>query len=288
MNPLHPMRYLHTIHAAPDCQRLRQIYMDLFGGIVFHEGYYAPEDRDAALLYVADHMIEVMAPRDPDDLNYMYARYLQKTGPSFHSISFGIADVAAAQARCRELGVLISTEGPGLIFLHPKSTGGIIMEITDNMMPNDPWDLPNWRRDWASGRPDRPHALAHVVCAPRNATAAVAFLVNVLDGEVQGSETVDWPERAKATAVKVADITLLVLEPEDGENGPLASFAASPNSGVYALAWNVTDPKAAATHLGDNHTAKLSVHSLAAGAQYTHELLLDGARHWFVRQDHED
>jgi 4-hydroxyphenylpyruvate dioxygenase-like putative hemolysin len=282
-NPLHPTRYLHTIHAAPECERLRHIYTDVFGGITFHESYYPPEDRDAALIYVADHMIEVMAPRHVDDMSFMYARYLAKAGSGYHSISFRVDDVPAARKRCDELGVRINTEGPGLIFLHPKSTGGLIMELTDHRMPNDPWDLPNWRRDWAAGRPDRPHALTHIVCAPRDPQAAVRFLVEALDGAAHESVTVDWPERATATRVDVADMTLLVLEPADREAGPLARFANGPNGGVYALAWKVADPQATAARLADNHTCNLTAEPAPAGSGYTHALLLDGARHWFVK-----
>ena len=122
-NPLHPTRYLHTIHAAPECERLRQIYTHVFGGITFHESYFEPQDRDAALLYVADHMIEVMSPRHIEDLGFMYARYLAKAGSGYHSISFHIEDVASGRAHCDKLGIKINTHGPGLIFLHPKSTG---------------------------------------------------------------------------------------------------------------------------------------------------------------------
>ena len=282
MYELTPLRYLHTIHAAPECERLRHIYTDVFGGITFHESYYPPEDRDAALIYVADHMIEVMSPRHVDDMSFMYARYLAKAGPGYHSISFRVADVPLARARCDELGVLINTEGPGLIFLHPKSTGGLIMELTDHMMPNDPWDLPNWRRDWAVGRADRPHALAHIVCAPRYPEAAVRFLVQALGGTALTPHAVDWPERATATRVDVADITLVVLDPADKEVGPLARFANGTNGGVYALAWSLADPEAAARRFADNHTASLPAQSLGAGSGYTHEVVLDGARHWVV------
>ena len=221
-NPLHPTRYLHTIHAAPECDRLRQIYTHVFGGITFHESYFAPQDRDAALLYVADHMIEVMAPRHVDDMNFMYARYLAKAGAGYHSISFRIDDVRAGRERCDELGVKINTEGPGLIFLHPKSTGGLIMELTEHRMPNDPWDLPNWRRDWAAGRPAKPHALAHIVCAPRYPEDALKFLVEVLDGKAGPARTIAWPELAKATPVEVADMTLLILQPEESQRGACA------------------------------------------------------------------
>ena len=279
MTELTPLRYLHTIHAAPECERLRHIYTHVFGGITFHESYYPPEDRDAALLYVADHMIEVMSPRHVGDMNFMYARYLAKAGPGYHSISFRVKDVPAARARCDALGVLINTEGPGLIFLHPKSTGGLIMELTDHLMPNDPWDLPNWRRDWAMGRHDRPHALAHIVCAPRFPAAAVRFLVDVLGGKAHAHAAVAWPERATATRVDVADITLVILAPDD-PSGEIARFANGTNGGVYALAWSVADPQAAAARYADNHTCNLHAHP--AHGDYTHEVLLDGARHWFA------
>jgi hypothetical protein len=281
--PLTPLRYLHTIHAAPGCSRLRNIYLDVFGGITFSEGYYAPEDRDAALIYVADHMIEVMSPRNVEDMRFMYARYLAKTGPGYHSISFRVTDCEVAHARCNELGVLINTTGPGLIFLHPKSTGGIIMELTDHRMPNDPWDLPNWRRDWAAGRPARPHALSHIVCAPRQPRAAIRFLVDVLEGTAGEARQIEWPQPAMATPVKVADATLLVLEPLDANAGPLVEFSTGPNGGVYALAWQVADPEAAAQWFGNNHTGNIPSEPLPGGTAYSHAFILDGARHWFVR-----
>ena len=283
-NPLQPLRYLHTIHAVPECERMRQIYTDVFGGITFHEGYFAPQDRDAALQYVADHMIEVMSPRDNDDMRFMYARYLAKAGPGYHSISFRVADVEAAHARCDELGIQINTTGPGLIFLHPKSTGGLIMELTDHRMPNDPWDLPNWRRDWAVGRPTRPHALAHIVCTPRQPQAAIRFLVDALDGKAHAPETIAWPEPATATRIDVADIALLVLEPADPATSAITAFANGPNGGVYALAWKVADPAGAADWFSKgNFIAQLDVETLANGGQYTHALTVDGARHWFVQ-----
>jgi hypothetical protein len=281
-NPLRPTRYLHTIHAAPECDRLRQIYTHVFGGITFHESYFAPQDRDAALLYVGDHMIEVMSPRQSDDMGFMYARYLAKAGSGYHSISFHIDDVHAGRARCDEIGIEINTEGPGLIFLHPKSTGGLIMELTEHRMPNDPWDLPNWRRDWACGRPAKPHALAHIVCAPRFPEDALRFLVDVLEGTAGEPQTVNWPEAAKATFVKIADISLVILQPGD-RNGPLTQFGSRTNGGVYALAWRVADPVQMRTWFADNAIFQVSAAPLVADSgPYTHEVVLDGARHWFI------
>jgi catechol 2,3-dioxygenase-like lactoylglutathione lyase family enzyme len=208
----------------------------------------------------------------------MFARYLQKMGPSYHSISFGIADTVAGNERCKELGILINTAWPGLLFLHPKSTGGIIMELTDHKMPNDPWDLPHWRRDWAAGRPTRPHALAHIVCAPRDPAAAIAFFVNVLGGKAHEAYEVNWPQRATATPVTVADGDLLILDPADRSSGPVADFVNGPNTGVYALAWRVGDREGATKWFRDN---AIDVEPIANGGAYSHEMTIDGARHWF-------
>jgi hypothetical protein len=276
---LRAKRLLHTIHAALACERLRQLYCGVFGGIVFHENYYGPEDRDAALLYVADHMIEVMSPRHTEDERFMFARYLKKMGASYHSTSFAVADCEAAHERCKELGILINTTGPGLLFLHPKSTGGIVMELTDHKMPNDPWDLPHWRRDWAQGRPTRPHALAHLVCVPRNPAAAVGFLVEVLGGKAHQSYALDWPQRATATPVEVADGNFLILDPTDRSAGKLAEFISGPNAGVYALAWRLADKNGAAKWFAEND---LAVEPITGDVAYTHEITVDGARHWIV------
>lgn len=278
--PLRAMRYLHTIHAALSCEKLRQLYCAAFGGIVFAENYYEPEDRDAALLYVADHMIEVMSPRHPGDHNFMFARFLDKIGPSYHSISFAVPDAAAALDRCGELGLRISTTGPGLLMLHPKSTGGIIVELTHHQMPNDPGVLPHWRRDWAEGRPNRPHALAYIVCAPRQPMAAITFLVDVLGGTARSSFPIDWPQRATATPVDVADAKLLILDPTDRSDGALANFMSAPNAGVYALAWRVADSDGARTWFAQ-HGVQLE--RTRQDGTCTHEATIDGARHWFIQ-----
>jgi hypothetical protein len=277
-NALRPSRYLHTIHAAPECERLRGLYTDAFGGIVFHESYYPPEDRDAALLYVADHMIEVMSPRDPENMAFMYARYLAKAGPGYHSTSFRVADAEAAHRRCDELGIAINTKGPGLIFLHPRSTGGLIMELTDHRMPNDPWDLPNWPRDWAQGRADRPHALDAIVCAPRDPATAIAFLCGPLEGVAGEQFAIEWPQRASVTPVAVADARLLVLTPEDRSAGPLPTFSNGPNGGVYALAWNVADLGAAERWFAGKG---LPLEAINGAGDWSRGLLLDGAWHLF-------
>ena len=87
------------------------------------------------------------------------------------------------------------------------------------------------------------------------------------------------PESATATRIEVADISLVILEPDDREKGPLARFANGPNGGVYALAWQVGDAKAAAEWFASNG---ITVDPLPGETGYNHAVMLDGARHWLV------
>ncbi len=49
-------RVIHTIHAVSNIAACRAKYLDILGGLIFAEGYFEAEDRDMALLYVANYM----------------------------------------------------------------------------------------------------------------------------------------------------------------------------------------------------------------------------------------
>ena len=67
------------------------------------------------------------------------SRFLEKRGPGIHHIAFKVDDLEATLARLREAGVTLidATPRPGafgkrIAFLHPKSTGGILIELCDD------------------------------------------------------------------------------------------------------------------------------------------------------------
>lgn len=268
-------RILHTIHAARDADALRRTYLDAFGGLAFAESYHEGEDRDMTLLYVADHMVEPMAPRRPDAADTMLSRYLAKYGEGWHSTSIQVADAALAAQIVRDSGATLTTNYPGFFFVHPDATGGIVFEVTDYAMTNDPKDEPSWNPDWAAARAHQPKRLDAVVCCVRDAEKSVAFFTGVLDGTVTERGTIDWPQSAAFTRLSVGDGDLLLLEPDANADGPLSAFLAAPNSGVYALSWRVSDVERASAGMRD---CGLSVTPMPSGA----EIALAGARHWFL------
>jgi methylmalonyl-CoA/ethylmalonyl-CoA epimerase len=97
-----------------------------------------PERADGAAivsLAFGDVAVELLEPVDPDG---PIARFLAKRGPGIHHICYRVADLDLALARCRAAGYrLIDAEprrgagGRRIAFLHPKATGGILLELTD-------------------------------------------------------------------------------------------------------------------------------------------------------------
>jgi methylmalonyl-CoA/ethylmalonyl-CoA epimerase len=67
------------------------------------------------------------------------AKFVAKRGPGIHHICFSVDDLDATLARCREKGVRliddnprVGAEGKRIAFLHPASTAGILIELTES------------------------------------------------------------------------------------------------------------------------------------------------------------
>ncbi|MBW8783040.1 MAG: lactoylglutathione lyase, partial [Novosphingobium sp.] len=130
-------RIIHTIHATTDIYGCRLLYQDALGGLVFAENYFPAEDRDAALLYVTNHMVEPMAPRDPANLEKPFARMTAKIGQAFHSFEIKVADGKAASQAFRDAGAKTASDYGFFFFVRPESTGGVLLEVCEVPMPND-------------------------------------------------------------------------------------------------------------------------------------------------------
>lgn len=93
-----------------------------------------PEQRvDVAFLPVGESSIELLQPTDNES---GVARYLQKRGPGMHHICLEVDDINATLARLKAANVPLIDEEPQvgsggkkLAFIHPKGTGGVLVEL---------------------------------------------------------------------------------------------------------------------------------------------------------------
>ena len=71
--------------------------------------------------------IEVVAPTDAEG---PVARALDSRGEGIHTIAFAVDDLAATTAAMKEAGAQLIGEGGPQVFVHPKSTHGVLLQLT--------------------------------------------------------------------------------------------------------------------------------------------------------------
>lgn len=83
--------------------------------------------------------LELLEPRSAE---HTVAKFLEKRGPGLHHVSLDVADIDGALAACREAGVRLIDEKPRpgahgtqVAFLHPKSLGGVLLELCGGAEP---------------------------------------------------------------------------------------------------------------------------------------------------------
>ncbi|HET7374910.1 MAG TPA: methylmalonyl-CoA epimerase [Gemmatimonadaceae bacterium] len=86
-------------------------------------------------LTAGESLVELLEAESPDS---PIAKFVAKRGPGIHHICFAVDDLDDALARCREHGVRVidetprvGAEGKRIAFLHPSSTSGVLIELTE-------------------------------------------------------------------------------------------------------------------------------------------------------------
>jgi methylmalonyl-CoA epimerase len=97
------------------------------------------DDADGARiagLAAGDALVELLEPESPDS---PVGKFIDRRGPGIHHICFVVDDLTAALERCRSSGIRlidetprVGAEGKRIAFLHPKSTGGVLVELTED------------------------------------------------------------------------------------------------------------------------------------------------------------
>ena len=96
------------------------------------------DDADGARIdgmTAGEPLVELLEAESPDS---PIGRFVAKRGPGIHHICFTVDDLDAALARCRDAGVRLIDESPRIgaekkriAFLHPASTAGVLVELSE-------------------------------------------------------------------------------------------------------------------------------------------------------------
>ncbi len=124
----------HVALAVKDIDESLAFYGDVFGIGPAEVEDIEDQGVRATLIRVGGSQLELIQPVDP---NGGVARFIERRGEGLHHICFEVEDLQAALDRLAERGIALIDGAPreglsGMIaFLHPRSTGGVLIELVD-------------------------------------------------------------------------------------------------------------------------------------------------------------
>src|SRR6195952_4078808 len=126
----------HVGLAVPHLDAAITFHTDILGGTLTHRETNADQGVDEAMIsYSSGAQIQLLAPSGPSST---IGRFLDRNGPGLQQLAYRVTDVEAVSAslRARGLRLLYDTPRPGtagsrIHFLHPKDTGGVLVELVE-------------------------------------------------------------------------------------------------------------------------------------------------------------
>ncbi len=125
----------HIGIAVSDLEKSINFYRDQMG-LEFKGTEIVDEQKvKVAFFPVGESKIELLEPTDP---NGPVGKYIEKKGEGVHHLSFRVSNIEAKLEQLKEQGVALIDETPRygaggakIAFLHPKSTGGVLVELCE-------------------------------------------------------------------------------------------------------------------------------------------------------------
>lgn len=130
----------HVGVAVPDLDSAISFYRDNFGLVCAHEETNAEQGvREAMLRAPGDDgsgtAVQLLAPLDETST---IAKFIGRNGPGLQQLAYRVVDVEAAADALRARGLRLlydtarrGTAGSKVNFLHPKDTGGVLVELVE-------------------------------------------------------------------------------------------------------------------------------------------------------------
>jgi methylmalonyl-CoA/ethylmalonyl-CoA epimerase len=130
-------RLTHVGIAVKKLEASSELFSKLFDLKERHTEEVAEQKVRVSFFRIGDGGIELLEPTSADS---PIARFIEKRGEGVHHLSFEVDDLDAEIARLKREGFQMIDETPRagadgyrVAFLHPKSTNGVLVEISQKM-----------------------------------------------------------------------------------------------------------------------------------------------------------
>jgi methylmalonyl-CoA/ethylmalonyl-CoA epimerase len=123
----------HVAVLVPDLEEALGFWQDQLGLSLDHVETISSMEVKIAFLPLGESEIELVQPTSEDS---GLAKFLNKRGPGLHHICIEVEDIAAklVELQSRDVRLIdkepvLMDDGRQLAFIHPKSTGGVLLEL---------------------------------------------------------------------------------------------------------------------------------------------------------------
>jgi len=134
-------RISHIAIVVPELEGALSFWVEILGLPLSYVEHVPDQDVDIAFLPSGESEIELLEPIGSES---GVARFLERRGPGLHHICFEVDDIEETLERLVKAGVplineepTIGTGGKKIAFIHPKGTGGVLVELYE-ITPDEP------------------------------------------------------------------------------------------------------------------------------------------------------
>ena len=127
----------HVGVAVTDLDAAIAFYRDTYGMTLAHEEVNEEQGVREAMMAVGDSgsYVQLLSPLNPDTTIGMF---LDKNGPGIQQMAYRVDDIDAVSEHLRGQGMRLlydaprnGTAGSRVNFVHPKSSGGVLVELVE-------------------------------------------------------------------------------------------------------------------------------------------------------------
>lgn len=126
----------HVAIAVPSLAEARKLYETALGMRALRIEFVPGQKVNVLVLFSDTQRIELVEPAAPDS---PITNFLAKRGPGIHHLAWRVDDCAKAIAALKQAGLKLIDDAPKpgshgtkVAFVHPKSTGGVLMELVED------------------------------------------------------------------------------------------------------------------------------------------------------------
>jgi methylmalonyl-CoA/ethylmalonyl-CoA epimerase len=124
----------HVAIAVDDIDAALGKYRDVLGLLPAERELVESQKTETVRLPLGAAALELISPRGNEGLG----RFLERRGPGLHHVAVEVEGIEDALAWLEKMGVPLvdrsprkGAQGHKVAFLHPKATGGVLVELVD-------------------------------------------------------------------------------------------------------------------------------------------------------------